>query len=271
MCRPALGAGFLALAWFTAGRLPARGAEPRDLSFTARCDGTLQHYVLRLPDHFDASQAHPLLVALHSYGGDRWQCLETKYPTMRAALETAARWNMIYVSPEYRGKTSWMGPRAESDVLQMIGEIKAHYRIGKVFFCGTSMGGAGALTFVALHPELADGVVAMNALANHLEFDPEESLARTIQESFGGAKRQMPLEYKRRSAEYWPERFSMPVAFTAGGKDTLLPPASVARLAGVVRKLGGKVLYICPADQGHNTTYEDARAAFEFVMQSVIP
>jgi pimeloyl-ACP methyl ester carboxylesterase len=250
--------------------LLARGAEPQDVSFTASSDGTTQHYALMLPDGFDGSKPHSLLVALHSYGGDRWQCLQTKYPTMKAALEAAAKWRMIIASPEYRGKTSWMGPKAESDVLQMISEIKTHYHIGKVFICGTSMGGTGALTFVARHPELVDGVVAMNALANHLEFDTAEGLAKVIQESFGGTKQQIPLEYKRRSAEYWPERFTMPLALTAGAKDTLLPPASVARLADVVRKIGGQVLYICPADQGHNTTYEDARTAFEFVLNRAL-
>jgi len=29
------------------------------------------------------------------------------------------------------------------------------------------------------------------------------------------------LEYKNRSAEYWPERLMMPIAFTVGGKDDM--------------------------------------------------
>ena len=79
---------------------------------------------------------------------------------------------------------------------------------------------------VILHPEFFDGVAAMNALANHIEFETAEALAGTIQESFGGTKQQIPLEYKRRSAEYWPERFTMPLAITTGGKDTVVPAES---------------------------------------------
>ena len=242
-------------------------AEPRDIAFTARTDGTVQRYVLALPEGYRAEQTHRLMVGLHSYGGDRWQFLETKYPTVRAAVATVAMRKMIYVLPEYRGPRSWMGAKAESDVVQILGEVKARYRIGEVFLCGTSMGGSAALTFTALHPELVNGVIAMNATANYLEL---ETLNDSVAESFGGPKDRIPLEYKKRSAEYWPERFSMPVALTAGGKDTLIPPASVTRLADVLRKLGRKVLLIVPPNQGHQTEYEDAMAAFDFVIRAAL-
>ena len=242
-------------------------AEPRDMAFTAQTDGTVQHYVLALPEGYQAEQAYNLMVGLHSYGGDRWQFLQTKYPTTRAAVDTVAKWKMIYVLPEYRGPRSWMGAKAEADVVQIIGDVKARYRIGKVFLCGTSMGGSAALTFTALHPEMVDGVIAMNAAANYLEL---ETLNASLTEAFGGAKDRIPLEYKKRSAEYWPERFTMPVALTAGGKDTLIPPQSVTRLADVLRKLGRKVLLIVPPNQGHQTDYPDAMAAFDFVIRAAL-
>jgi pimeloyl-ACP methyl ester carboxylesterase len=242
-------------------------AEPRDITFTARTDATVQRYVLVLPEGYWAEQTHHLMVGLHSYGGDRWQFLETKYPTARAAVDTVAKRKMIYVLPEYRGPQSWMGAKAEADVVQIIEEFKARYRVGKVFLCGTSMGGSAALTFTALHPELVDGVIAMNATANYLELD---TVNDSVAKSFGGAKARIPLEYKKRSAEYWPERFTMPVAVTGGGKDTLIPPASVTRLADVLRKLGRKVLLIVPPDQGHQTDYPDAMAAFDFVINAAL-
>lgn len=242
-------------------------AERRDIAFTSRADNTVQHYVLALPDGYRAEQTYRLMVGLHSYGGDRWQFFETKYPTVRAAVDTVAKWKMIYVLPEYRGPRSWMGAKAEADVVQIIADVKARYRIDKVFLCGTSMGGSAALTFTALHPELVDGVVAMNATANHLEL---ETLKDSVAESFGGTKDRIPLEYKKRSAEYWPERFTVPVALTAGGKDTLIPPGSVTRLADVLRKLGRKVLLIVPPNQGHETDYPDAMAAFDFVIRAAL-
>ena len=160
-----------------------------------------------------------------------------------------------------------MGPKAETDVVQAIEEVKSRYKIGKTFVCGTSMGGTAALTFTTLHPELVDGVIAFNAVANHLEFN---NIQESIRESFGGGKQEVPLEYKNRSAEYFPERFTMPVALSAGGKDTLIPPDSVARLAGVLKKLNRRVLLILRPEEGHNTRYEDAVEAFDFVLKSVL-
>jgi pimeloyl-ACP methyl ester carboxylesterase len=239
--------------------------EPRDIAFVSTADGTTQHYLLLLPEGYQGTENPPLMVALHSLGGTRAQFLETRHPTVRAAVDTVAKWRMIYVLPEYRGPRSWMGEKAEADVVQIIAQVKSRYRTGKVFLCGTSMGGSAALTFTALHPGLVDGVIAMNATANHLELD---TVNDSVAESFGGSKERIPLEYKKRSAEYWPERFTMPVALTAGGKDSLIPPASVTRLAGVLGKLGRKVLLIVPPDQGHQTSYEDALAAFDFVVRA---
>ena len=68
---------------------------------------------------------------------------------------------MIYVSPDYRAKTSWMGPKAEADVVQIIRDLKKRHRIGRVFITGGSMGGTAALTFAALHPDLVAGVASL--------------------------------------------------------------------------------------------------------------
>jgi pimeloyl-ACP methyl ester carboxylesterase len=126
------------------------------------------------------------------------------------------------------------------------------------------MGGSAALTFAALHPELVDGVVSMNGTANHFEF---EKFQDAISKSFGGAKSKIPLEYKKRSAEYWPENFTMPVAITASGQDKTVPPESVLRLANTIKKLQPENVHVIYRESaGHETSYEDAKAAFEFVL-----
>ena len=160
-----------------------------------------------------------------------------------------------------------MGPKAEADLVQIIEELKSRCKIGKTILCGGSMGGSSSLTFAAMHPELIDGVVSMNGTANHLEY---ENFQDAIQESFGGTKAQIPLEYKNRSAEYWPERLTMPIAITAGGKDTIVPPQSVLRLAGVLKKLQPNVLLIYREEGGHSTNYDDAKQAFDFVLDKAL-
>jgi len=181
----------------------------------------------------------------------------------RAARDVAAERGMIFVSPDYRAKTSWMGPKAEADVVQIIDDLKHRYAIRKVFLCGGSMGGTACLTFAARHPDLVDGVASMNGTANLLEY---ENFQEAIRESFGGSKADMPLEYKNRSAEYWPERFTMPVGITAGGKDSSVPPQSVLRLANVLKQLRRDVLVIYREEGGHSTSYEDAKRILEFVI-----
>ena len=229
----------------------------------ARVDGSVQHYVVVLPERFDASVPHSLLLVLHGHGSDRWQYVTNPRDECRVARDVAAAHRMIFVSPDYRARTSWMGPKAEADVLQILEELKGRYHISKTILCGGSMGASSALSFAAMHPELVHGVVAMNGTANHLEY---ENFQDAIRESFGGAKAAIAHEYKKRSAEYWPERLTMPLGLTTGGKDTAVPPESVLRLASVVKKLQPNVLVIHRPDGGHATDYADGKAVLEFVL-----
>jgi len=247
--------------------LPAARAgtlgEPKDIAFTATVDGTEQRYVEMLPEAFDAAAEHHVAIALHGHGSDRWQYVKDGRGECRAARDVAGKHGMIFVSPDYRARTSWMGPKAEADVVQIIAELRKRHKVGKVFLVGGSMGGSAALTFAALHPDLIAGVSSQNGTANHLEYDKFQD---AIAASFGGTKVQIPEEYRKRSAEFHAQAFTMPVAITAGGKDTLVPAASVVRLAGALERLGRKVLLICREEGGHSTNYADTAAALEFVL-----
>ena len=234
-----------------------------EVTFTAALDGTLQAYVPILPEGFDSSQEHDVLIALHGHGSDRWQYVRDPRDECRATRDMAGKRNMVFISPDYRAKTSWMGPKAEADLVQIIEQLRRQYRVGRVFLVGGSMGGSAALTFGALHPDLIAGICSENGTANHLEYD---QFQEAIAESFGGSKHAIPVEYKKRGAEYWPEVLTMPIAITAGGKDTLVPPQSVLRLADVLKKLGRCVLVIYRAEGGHQTDYADTMAALEFVL-----
>lgn len=236
----------------------------QDVSFIARCDGTTQHYILMLPEGFKAEESHSLLIALHGHGQDRWQFAQESRDECQAARDVAAEHGMIFVSPDYRAKTSWMGPKAEADVVQIIDDLKQQYRVDRVIICGGSMGGSSSLTFAVSHPDLIDGVASMNGTANHLEYDEFQD---AISRSFGGPKAEIPVEYKNRSAEYWPERLTMPVGITAGGEDTLVPPDSVVRLAGILKKMNRKVLLVFRESEGHFTSYDDAKTVLDYVIR----
>lgn len=238
-----------------------------DVAFVAKLDGTEQRYVIQRPKDFDANKHYSLLIALHGHGSDRWQFVNQDRGECRAARDAAAINNMIYVSPDYRAKTSWMGPAAEADLLQIIDELHQQYRIRKIVVCGGSMGGTSALAFATLHPEIVDGVVSLNGTSNLLEF---EGFAKEIAESFGGTKDEVPAVYRARSAELAPDRLMMPVAFTTGGHDTIVPPDSTLRLAKSLKERGASVELVHRPEGGHETSYTDSRQALDFVLDKAL-
>lgn len=235
----------------------------RDIAFISRKDQSEQRYVVMLPKMYMESKSYDVLIALHGHGSDRWQFVKDPRDECRAARDVAAKHNLIFISPDYRAKTSWMGPAAEDDLVQIIGEVKEKYHAGNVYFCGGSMGGTASLTFAVLHPDLIAGVASMNGTANLVEY---ENFQDAIRESYGGTKAEVPEEYRKRSAEFFPERLTMPVGITAGGKDDIVPAASVVRLAKALDEMGRRVLLVYRENSGHETNYEDACAIFEFVL-----
>lgn len=237
--------------------------KSEDIEFKSDYDQTMQRYILRLPEDFNNSTSHDMLIALHGHGSDRWQFADDPRPECKGSRDVAAAHNMIFVAPDYRAKTSWMGPAAEADVVQIIKDFKSRYKIDRVFMCGGSMGGSSSLTFTVLHPDMIAGVAATNPTANHLEY---EGFQDAISQSFGGTKKDIPCEYKKRSAEYWPEKINCPVGISVGGKDTIVPPDSAVRLAGVLQKLGKEVCLVNRPEMGHETNYEDTKQILEFVI-----
>jgi arylsulfatase A len=254
---------------FTATVLAASNSSvTNDVAFTASCDGTRQKYVQVLPADFTPNKPVDILIVLHGHGSDRWQFIRQDRPECRAVRDVARQRGMILISPDYRAKTSWMGPKAEADLVQIISELKEKYSTRRVFLCGASMGGSSCLTFAALHPQLLAGVASMNGTANHLEY---ENFQDAISQSFGGSKSEVPEVYKQRSAELWPERFTMPVSFSVGGKDRSVPPDSVLRLAAKLKAAGRDILLIHRKDGGHSTTYADGVKILEFAIDRATP
>jgi lysophospholipase L1-like esterase/pimeloyl-ACP methyl ester carboxylesterase len=233
-----------------------KAANPQDIVFKAQIDQTEQRYVERLPTGFEPQKPHDVLIALHGHGSDRWQFIRDARDECRALRDVADRHRLIFISPDYRAKTSWMGPKAEADVLQIIAEVKKRHRVNRVFIAGGSMGGTSALIFATLHPELIAGVCALNPTANLVEY---AGFKDAIDTSYGSAD-----ERHKRSPELHAERLTMPIALTTGGKDTSVPPESTLRLA---KKLS-RVLSLHKEDGGHSTSYDDTVKAMEFVLQT---
>lgn len=250
---------------------PAFAAEPSwqkplDVEFTARVDGSQQRYVVLLPAGYQPGKPLDLLIALHGHGSDRWQFVQQSRGECQGMRDAAARYGMIFVSPDYRAKTSWMGPQAEADLLQILDELQRQYPIRYTMLGGGSMGGTSALTFAALHPERVDGVIALNGTANLVEY---QGFQQAIAASYGGTKTALPAEYERRSAELHAERLTMPMAATVGCRDKVVPPESVRRLFQKLQQQGRSVRLIDRPEAGHATNLADTIEVVQFVVEAV--
>jgi len=262
---------------FAAGMLLAvpssagRAADPvaglvEERAFLAEVDGTEQRYVIVYPPQWDRDKPVSVLIALHGHGADRWQFVKDDRGECRGVRDVAATRGLLLVSPDYRARTSWMGPKAEADVVQIIGTLKKQFRVRHVVISGASMGGTAALTFAVLHPELADGVVSLNGTADLVHY---ERFADAIAESFGGSRDEVPAEYRKRSAVFFPERFTMPVAAATGGRDTVVPPDSVLTLMKAAAEHNSRTLSLHRPEGGHSTGYDDTKRAVEFVLDAI--
>jgi len=242
---------------------PAAGVVDR--TFIAVHDGTEQKYVVMTPESLIPDQPVSILIALHGHGSDRWQFVRQARGECRATRDVAAASGMLLISPDYRAKTSWMGPAAEADMLQIIRTLQQQFDVSRVIICGGSMGGTAALTFSALHSDAIDGVVSLNGTANLVDY---QRFQDAIAASYGGSKQEVPEEYRKRSAEFFPQNFAMPLATTTGGQDEVVPANSVLRLVDNIRKHNPNVLSIHRPDGGHSTNYADTKKALEFVISA---
>lgn len=247
---------------------PVQFESSHEKTFIADHDGSQQKYVVLTPPNLNANSAVSVLITLHGHGSDRWQFVKQSRGECRAARDVAFEHKMLMISPDYRASTSWMGPAAEADMVQLIQILHNDYNVQRVILSGGSMGGTGTLTFTALHPELVDGVVSLNGTANLVQY---ERFQDAMTASFGGTKDDVPDEYRKRSAEFFPMKFTMPLACTTGGMDEVVPSASVLRLVEQVLKHNSKTLSIHRPAGGHSTTYADAKQAFEFVIEASNP
>ena len=120
--------------------------------YTSAIDDGVQPYITAVPEGAvkDNADTFPLIVFLHGYDPNmnkhRWW-------EARDYATVCARNNCFLAIPFGRLNTDFQSV-GEVDVLDVINEMKAHYRIDpdRVYLCGISMGGMGVYSLAAHHP-----------------------------------------------------------------------------------------------------------------------
>jgi phospholipase/carboxylesterase len=133
--------------------------------------GRSQTAILRLPERFDTSRTYALLVALHGRGGTAAGIAPAFSSLAAAPILVAvpqgeyrvpgAGYSWFYLTDD---RSLW----AEHDsvsarrLVELVSDIRARYRIGRVFVLGFSQGASMAYTVGMLNPALVSGVLAIS-------------------------------------------------------------------------------------------------------------
>jgi len=158
----------------------------------------------------------------------------------RWAAELAGR-RAVYICPEYRGN-SWMGPAAETDLLDILNVVNQRFPGRRLILAGGSMGGTSALIFASRHPEKVDGVIALcpatdPALMFHVF--PDHFL-----ESYGGSPEEVAEVFGERTSRTRVDALSsLPLAIVHGSSDAIIGVEHSRILVSQLQECGARYHY----------------------------
>lgn len=152
----------------------------------------------------------PLLVALHTWGGDYTQVTAQDY----AAWCAANGWAFIH--PNFRGPNNnpaaTGSPLAIQDIIDAIDYAKSHANISRVYLLGGSGGGHAALLVYAQHPDVFNAASVWVPITDLVDWyntttnTVYSNYARDIAASTGGppgASVEIDEQYAARSPLMW--------------------------------------------------------------------
>lgn len=207
------------------------------------------NYLLSLPDDYNRSkQRRPLMLFLHG-AGER-----TDHPDGLNGVKVHGppkRWDQsnpspfVVVSPQCPADTWW--PEHVDSLLGLLDEIEANYRIDskRIYLTGLSMGGFGAWTLAALHPErFAAAVPICGGLPWHIDL--------------GRAAERMK---------------SLPLWVFHGALDDIVLPEDSQRVVDALKAAGAKVKFTLYPKADHDSwtkTYANPKL-YEWLLQHTRP
>jgi len=124
------------------------------MAYRSEVDKTLQPYRLFVPSAYDGKGARALVVALHGMGGDENSFFNGYQNGVIKAEAEKRGW--FVVCPKGRDSASMYRGAAETDVLDVIAEVRRLYRIdaARIYLMGHSMGGYGTWSVAMTRPDL---------------------------------------------------------------------------------------------------------------------
>jgi dienelactone hydrolase len=136
-----LDAGLLRMEQLRRGETPwntQRGRVPR--AYISRVDGSLQPYIITVPENYDPAKPIRLDVVLH---GRAATMNEVSFLAPKKQAQPGYPWLVLEVFGRTNNAYRWGG---ETDVFEAIDSVRSHYNVDpkRIVLRGFSMGGAGA-------------------------------------------------------------------------------------------------------------------------------
>ena len=141
-------------------------------AYRSRVDNSFQPYRIFVPSSYNSSKSSALIIALHGMGGDENSYFDA-YARGAFKIE-AERRGYIVACPKGRKPASMYVGDAETDVMDVVAEVKRDYNIDpdRIYLTGHSMGGFGTWSVAIDHPDVfaalapvAGGVMNPQAMA----------------------------------------------------------------------------------------------------------
>ncbi|MBI2687994.1 MAG: prolyl oligopeptidase family serine peptidase [Acidobacteria bacterium] len=123
-------------------------------AYRSKVDQTLQPYRLFIPANYDVKKASPLVIALHGMGGSENSIFDG-YNDGALKVE-AEKYGFIVACPKGREPASMYRGAAETDVLDVLAEVRRDYSIDpkRIYLMGHSMGAYGTWSIAMNHPDI---------------------------------------------------------------------------------------------------------------------
>lgn len=142
-----------------------------------------------LPDDYDSTKAHTLVIALHGYGGTAESFLglskpftdagfiyaapEAPYPYVRSNGKQGYEWFLYDISsyimlerPASDMEKAAMRVTTEKQMNQIMRDLKETYNVGKIYFTGFSQGGIITYLTGIHHHDKIDGMIIFSSVVD---------------------------------------------------------------------------------------------------------
>jgi pimeloyl-ACP methyl ester carboxylesterase len=224
------------------GRMPETTYGLREEAYYCDTDGSFQPFMRYLPQSAARGEPLPMIVYLHGYSP--WLDIAQWCTPAESLLRFAEEEGFLLLAPFARSNTDFQNI-GELDVLQAIEQMKRRFAVDceRIVLAGFSMGGMGAWTIGAHHPEAFAGLLVMAGRGDYYFW---HKVQRADMPSYKRDLVDAEFGYSLRD-----RLKNTPVFILHGSADSLVAVAEARHMAQAVRNVRPDAIYVELPEEDH--------------------